>query len=162
MFLIIVLFVFLFWWLNTHFNTVLASACDHKCPLRHMALKTDVMLVQTLLLIILDVFYLEIFLGWSALVSRCNKVTMKALYGGSDTYKKQLQNLFRIVYIKMHSLELICLWYDRMSNSFSILFTLFIGYWIYIIGMIFFVCILSMCKLRRITHKLSKARTALC
>ena len=31
--------------------------------------------------------YLDFLLGWSALLSWCNSVTMKAWYGGSDTYK---------------------------------------------------------------------------
>ena len=34
---------------------------------------------------------------------RCNKVTKKAGYGGSDTYKTMLLNLFCIVYILVQS-----------------------------------------------------------
>ena len=58
---------------------VLAFAYDQKCPLRQQVLKTDVTLVQTLQLIILDFFYQE--------TSWCNKVTIKAWYGEFYAYK---------------------------------------------------------------------------
>ena len=50
---------------------VLASAYDQKCSLRTLVLKTDVILVQTLRLIILDFFffYLEILFR---MVRACN------------------------------------------------------------------------------------------
>ena len=41
---------------KNRFIMILAPAHDHKCPLRSLVLKTDVTLVQTLRLIILDVF----------------------------------------------------------------------------------------------------------
>ena len=47
-------FVFFFWLLNNRFIMVLASAYDQKCSVRTLVLKTDVTLVQTLRLIILD------------------------------------------------------------------------------------------------------------
>ena len=51
-------FVFsLFWLLNNRFIMILAPAYDQKCPLRPLVLKTDVTLVQTLRLSILDFFY---------------------------------------------------------------------------------------------------------
>ena len=49
-------------------------------------LKTDVTLVQALRLVILD-FYREFLLQWSAYVSWCNNLTIKAWCGGSHTYK---------------------------------------------------------------------------
>ena len=77
---------------------VLAPAYDKKCPLHALVLKTDVTLVQTLRLIILDFFYRKFILQWSAHVSWCNNLTIKTRCGWTDTCKKQLLNLFCIVY----------------------------------------------------------------
>ena len=54
---------FLLWWLNAHFNMVLASAYDQKCSLHQLVLKTDVTLVQMLRLIILNCFSWKSFSG---------------------------------------------------------------------------------------------------
>ena len=51
-------------------------------------------------------FYMEILLRWSALVSSSNKVTRKAQYGGSDTYKNNCEIYFAYITLTINSVHM--------------------------------------------------------
>ena len=79
-------------------HNVFGSRIWLKMSYTSASLKTDVTPVQTLRLIILDLFYRQFLLQWLAHISWCNRRTIKAWCGAADTYKTIAKFILHSIY----------------------------------------------------------------